>query len=54
MSEHASGSAEWSHVRVSADPEPIITYRTALVTYEELLNKGRYVYPCNQDRKNGD
>ncbi len=34
---------DWTDVLVVTEPEPIITYRTALTVYEESLTKGRFV-----------
>jgi hypothetical protein len=43
MSTHAPEEVAWADVYCVEDPEPIITYRTALAVYEESLTKGRFV-----------
>ncbi len=43
MTKKVSDPAAWSDVLLTEGPEPIITYRTAMVVYEESLTNGRFV-----------
>lgn len=36
-------NASWTDVIITETPEPLLTYRSGLVTYEESLNGGRFV-----------
>jgi alpha-galactosidase len=43
MDTDSSMSTRWAQAHCATEPEPTITYRTGLVTYEESLSKGRFV-----------
>ena len=43
MNTNLSNQTDWSDVYFVAEPEPTVTYRTALVVYEESLIKGQFV-----------
>lgn len=43
MNTNLLNQTDWSDVYFVAEPEPTVTYRTALVVYEESLIKGRFV-----------
>ena len=43
MDTDSSMSTRWAQAHCATEPEPIVTYRTGLVAYEESLSKGRFV-----------
>lgn len=43
MDASATEHEEWSDVYFVSDPEPTVSYRSALTVYEESLTKGRFV-----------